>query len=115
MLMILHGGRKVAHWKREAQSFPDPLGIGHLPSLLLALGAEIGCSGLVGVGLFTRLAALPLIFTLLMVFLVRNEGDPDANPQLACVYAVCFLTIAIAGPGPLSLDAWLGHVLAAPR
>jgi putative oxidoreductase len=107
MLIILHGGKKIMHWSTEVQTFDDPFGMGHLMSLLLALGAEVGCSSLVLLGLFTRLAAAPIIFTLLMVFVVRNGGDAEADPQLACIYAVAFVTIAIAGPGRFSADARL--------
>ena len=45
-------------------AFQDPLGIGNFLSLLLCVGAEFGCSILIFLGLFPRLASLLLIINM---------------------------------------------------
>jgi putative oxidoreductase len=62
------------------------------------------------VGLFTRLAALPMAFTMVIAILTAKRGDIDGFSTLLgfeeVSYLVMFVWLALAGPGPLSLD-WL--------
>jgi len=59
-------------------------------------------------GLFTRLAALPMAFTMVIAILTAKRGDIDGLSTLLgfeeVSYLVMFLWIAVAGPGPVSLD-----------
>lgn len=64
-MMLVHGIPKLGmlisgNWA----AFQDPLGIGNFLSLLLCVGAEFGCSILIFLGLFTRLASLLLIINM---------------------------------------------------
>ena len=61
--LLTHGIAKIANFSALSTSFLDPLGIGVLPALLGAIFAEVVCSILVLIGLWTRLTVLPLIFT----------------------------------------------------
>jgi len=67
---------------------------------------------LVLLGLFTRLAALPLAFSMLIAILTAKRGDIDGLTSLVGFeewsYLVLFLWLAVAGGGPLSLDRLLG-------
>ena len=71
-MMLVHGIPKLGmlisgNWA----AFQDPLGIGNFLSLLLCVGAEFGCSILIFLGLFTRLASLLLIINMCVaLFLV---------------------------------------------
>lgn len=85
-------------------TFPDPLGVGHPASLVLALLSEGLCSLMVAAGLATRLAALPIVVSMSMVLLLVARGAPDADLQLALLYALVFGGVALLGPGRLSLD-----------
>ena len=78
-MMLSHGWAKLASFSTLSATFPDPLGVGSTLSLLLILFAEVGCSCLLIFGLMTRLAALPLMFGMLMAFFVIHGADPFAG------------------------------------
>src|SRR5690242_4434364 len=63
-LMLNHGLGKLKGFNEMASNFADPLGIGHAPSLVLAIFAEVIASGLLVLGLTTRFAALVLIINM---------------------------------------------------
>ena len=59
--LLTHGIAKIANFSALSTSFLDPLGIGVLPALLGAIFAEVVCSILVLIGLWTRLTVLRLL------------------------------------------------------
>jgi len=75
----------------------------------LAASTEFFGGILVLVGLGTRLAALPLAFTMVVAILTAKRGDISGLTALVGFeewsYLVLFLWLAVAGAGPLSLDA----------
>ena len=105
MLVFGHGWGKLLAFADKSQGFPDPLGIGHLPSMAGTVGAEVVCAALVAVGLATRLAALPVVFTMVVAGFVVNAGAPWGEKELAAIYLVPFLALVFTGPGAYSLDA----------
>lgn len=112
VMALGHGWPKVQKFSSAPSTFPDPLGIGGTMSFAGAVGSELVCGMLVAVGLFTRLACLPLIFTMLVAALVVHGKDPffmsgGAAKEPAIIYLVMFLVVLIAGPGQWSLDARL--------
>lgn len=105
VLMLTHGSKKLLMlFDGSATSFADPIGIGPVFSLILAVGAEFGCSILLIAGFFTRLATLPLIFTMLVAIFSVHWHDPFAMKELAVLYLIVFVTIAISGAGRYSFD-----------
>lgn len=105
-LMITgHGWGKFMAFGEKAATFPDPLGLGssHL-SMALATGAEFGCALLVLIGLFTRVAVLPLVVTMLTAAFVIHADDPWSKKEFALLYLVPFLSLAFTGAGRFSLD-----------
>lgn len=102
-----HGMAKFNNFSALQLTFPDPLGLGHTPSLVLATFAEVICSALLFVGLATRVACVPLIITMLVAAGWVHAEDPWQKKELALLYVVPFLTIILAGPGMFSLDALL--------
>ena len=98
-----HGWSKLQSFTTRTD-FSDPLGIGSLPSLVLTVFAEVLCALLLIPGLFTRLAALPLVITMMVAGLVVHASDPFAKKEKAFLYAVLYLAIALAGPGRFSVD-----------
>lgn len=44
IMMLTHGGVKLANFGSLMNTFPDPLGVTPMISLLLSVSAEVGCS-----------------------------------------------------------------------
>jgi putative oxidoreductase len=105
--MLVHGIQKAMGFSEMADKFPDPIGMGSQLSLIMAIGAEVGCSILLILGLGTRLAVLPLAFTMVIALFVVHAGDPWKVKELAAIYLAVYSVIFIAGPGKISLDAKL--------
>ncbi|WP_153558336.1 DoxX family protein [Roseimaritima sediminicola] len=108
LLMLVHGWQKLSGFGELAEVFPDPIGIGSRLSLILAIGAEFGCSLLLIIGLATRLATIPLAFTMLVAGLVVHSDDPWQKKELAFCYLTVYIVLLLTGPGKFSLD----HLLA---
>jgi putative oxidoreductase len=106
-LMLQHGLGKWAKYDSLITQFPDPLGLGSGPSLLLALFAEIICSVLIMLGLGTRFAALNWIITMLVAVIIIHGGDPLKQKELALLYLIPAFTLLATGAGRFSLDRWL--------
>jgi putative oxidoreductase len=108
LLFFGHGLPKLARFGERLGSFADPIGLGPQASFLLVLFAEVACAWLVMLGLFTRLAAVPiLLFTLVAAF-VQHAADPWARREVALLFGVPALALVLTGPGRWSLDARLG-------
>jgi putative oxidoreductase len=105
LLASLHGWKKLSGFGEMKDSFPDPIGLGHTISLTLVTGAEFFCAILIVLGLFTRLAAIPLIVNMAVAALVFHADDPWSKKELAFVYLLPFITLLLTGGGKLSLDA----------
>jgi len=108
-MLLAHGMGKAGSFNQTAAQFPDPLGVGSVTSMLLVIFAEFICAGLVILGLFTRLAAIPLVVTMGVAFLIIHALDPFQVKELAAVYGVGFATLFFTGPGWISLDAWFSR------
>ncbi len=107
MMAFGHGLPKMQNFEKMSGAFADPFGMGSTLSLIMAIGAEFGCSLLLILGLGTRLAALPLIVTMLVAVFYAHGADPWKVKELGVTYLVVYLVILIAGPGRYSLDAKL--------
>jgi len=109
-LLLLHGKAKLLGFAEMYQKFPDPLGVGSTASLALAVFAEVVCSALLALGLLTRFAALSAAVTMGVAFFIVHKGSlamGSGSGELAFIYLAGFVTLVIAGPGCLSLDACL--------
>lgn len=107
MMVGAHGWGKLAGFAERAPGFADPFGAGPHLSLALATGAEFFCGILVVLGLFTRLALVPLIATMLTIVFIIHGSDPWAKKEFALLYLVPFLSLAFTGPGRFSIDGLL--------
>jgi putative oxidoreductase len=71
------------------------------------------------VGLLSRLAALPLLFSMVIAILTAKRDGIDGIASVLgfeeFTYIVLFTWIAIAGPGPISLDRLLGGWFKRPK
>lgn len=103
-LMLVHGLQKLSGYSAMSESFPDPLGMGHQFALIGAISAEVGCSVLLILGLFTRIAAVPLAFTMIVaLFMIHAKGEWKVR-ELAAVYLSVYVPLIFTGAGAFSLD-----------
>ncbi len=103
-LMIPHGYDKLVHFADYKVKFISFLGMSMPVSLGFNIFAEFFCSILVVIGLFTRLATIPLIISMLVAICIVNNGDFTGKGQEATLFLVAFLSLAITGAGKYSLD-----------
>lgn len=104
-MLFAHGLQKLLGYSEMSAKFPDPIGLGSELSLILAIFAEFLCSALVMLGLVTRLAALPVCATMFVAAFLVHADDPFAKKELALLYLVVFVFLALAGGGSFSLDS----------
>lgn len=102
--MLTHGYRKFNKLIDGNSEFGDPIGLGPELSLFLVIFAEFFCAILIIFGLFTRLAVIPLIITMLVIIFIVHSADPFGEKELAILYLFGFYAIYLAGPDKLSLD-----------
>lgn len=107
-MMLGHGYGKVTGLLAGRANFPDPLGLGPVPSLAFAAFAEFGCALLVMIGFKTRWTAIPVVVTMLVAALVHHADDPWGDKEFPLLYASVFLTFVLAGGGRYTLDRLLG-------
>jgi len=106
-LMLVHGVGKIQGFSAMAESFPDPLGMGNQLSLIMAINAEVGCSILLIFGLFSRVASIPLAFTMVVALFVVHGADPWKVKELAALYLLVYVSLIFTGPGLFSIDQLL--------
>lgn len=95
----------------------------HIPAphfnAVLAASAEFFCGAALLVGLLTRLAALPLIVTMIVAIVTAKimpgkvDGITDFLGLDEWVYIVIFIWLAVAGPGAASVDRLLARAFKA--
>jgi putative oxidoreductase len=106
-LIFGHGWGKLTSMPAIFQQFPDPIGLGSTASALLAIFAEVFCSLALILGLFTRLAAIPLLVLMLVAIFFVHSADPWNVKELAVIYMVPYLALVFTGGGRYALDALL--------
>ena len=103
-MMLFHGVPKFQKLIAGDFEFGDPLGIGSAPSLFLTVIGEFVCPILIIIGIKTRWAAIPAAITMLVAAFIVHGADPFGKKEKALFYLVAFVTIALLGPGKLSID-----------
>lgn len=87
--------------------FADPFEIGALPSLVMAVFAEVICALLLALGLLTRAVLIPLIITMLVAIFLVHISEGFGGMEKALLYGIGFLTLMLTGPGKYSFDRFL--------
>lgn len=91
----------------------------HIPAphfnAVLAASAEFFCGLALVLGVLTRLASIPLIVTMIVAIITAKimpgkvEGVTDFLGLEEWTYIVIFVWLAVAGPGPVSVDGLLAR------
>lgn len=112
ILMLTHGFPKLMKFfAGEPIAFASILGLGAGISLALAVFAEVACSVLLILGLFTRAALIPLILTMVVAILHIHAEDPLAVKEKAILFLLTYVLLFFTGSGRYSLD----HILSKKR
>lgn len=105
-MLVLHGLPYLKHFEAEAERFLPLLGLDGRVTLGLVIFAEVGCSLLLVVGLFTKPAALVLALVMAAAFIMVHGAsfDGEQSGELAFMYLVGSGTLAFTGPGRFAWD-----------
>lgn len=106
-LMLVHGYDKMVHFNETAANMMNFMGIGSKATTALVIFAEFFCSMLVILGLFTRLACIPLIICMSVALFMAHNGDFLGKGQMAALYLVCFAVLLFVGAGKVSVDSMI--------
>ena len=103
-MLLAHGMPKLMAFSTKKDVFPDPIGLGSSLTLGLVIFAEFLCALAVTLGLFTRLATIPLATTMFVAFAVIHAKHPWSKMELSFIYFFGFILCALLGSGRFSLD-----------
>ena len=111
-LFMKHGTEKLFTFHQMAQNFLDPIGIGPVPTLFIAMIADGICSLLIVLGLGTRWAALYSLCNLFVAwatpphnFALLSHTPAGAAGEAIFLYMSACVVLFIGGAGKFSLDA----------
>ena len=102
--MLTHGIPKLSKLSKLPINFPDPLGITETGSYIGTIIAEVIAPILIIIGIRTKLAWIPVIFTMAVAAFVVHGNDALAKKELALLYMIAFIAVFLAGPGKYSFD-----------
>ena len=113
MMAFGHGWKKMLYLFSGMEIKFDSLPfIPAVPELAMAVFAELICGIMIIVGLKTRWASIPMIFTMLVASFIYHWNHPlfqqfdegSGNKEFALVYLFGFITIFLIGSGKYSID-----------
>jgi putative oxidoreductase len=103
-MLFAHGIPKIISFSERSGSFPDPLGVTPTVSLVMVILSEVVAALGVAFGVFTRIAAVPLIVTMCVAAFVVLGAEPFAKKELALVFLGGYVAIFLGGAGRFSVD-----------
>lgn len=108
-----HGWGKMMNLLSGDLKFASVLGMPESVSLILAVFGEVVCPALIIIGFKTRLAAIPAAFTMFTAGIIIHANDPwlmanavegGGSKEMALLFMIPFLALALTGGGKYSLD-----------
>jgi putative oxidoreductase len=108
IMLVAHGNDKLQHFSKYSGLFADPFHLGSVTSLSLAIFAEFFCSCLIILGLFTRLACIPLIIDMSVALFYAHHGDVFGVGERAALFLTGYISLLFLGPGKVSMDGMVG-------
>lgn len=107
MLTLVHGWPTLKGFlEGQHHTYPDPLGIGSYLTMGLMTFAEFFCALLVTLGIYTRLALIPIVTGFSIAFFVQHAADPFGYKELSFHYLLVFIILLVAGPGKYTLGTF---------
>lgn len=108
-LFIWHGYQKIEGYEQYVNMFPDFIGLGGKLSYQLVIVAEFGGGILIVLGLFTRLAVLPILFSMCIAYFMAHKKDAFDQKEVVLIFMWLSVVLFILGSGRFSLDALIFH------
>tara|TARA_B110000008_G_scaffold235140_1_gene239828 strand:+ start:362 stop:736 length:375 start_codon:yes stop_codon:yes gene_type:complete len=103
-MMITHGYPKLIKLFSENPSFSNPIGIGEIPTLTLAVFTEFIAPIFIIIGYKTKFFSVFPIVTMIVAGFIVHFDDPFSRKEKAILYLVGFIIIYLLGPGKYSID-----------
>ena len=107
-LMLSHGYSKLVHFADMQPKFINFLGLGSTASLSMVIFAEFFCSVFLILGLFTRLACIPLIIAMGVALWKAHHFEVFGDGEKVTLYLGAYVLLLLVGPGKASLDSMMG-------
>lgn len=107
LLIAKHGYMKMIHFSEMQSHFYSFMGLGSKLTLIIAIFVEVLCSLFIILGLFTRMAVIPLIILMLVVVFGADAGKSFAESEMSLMYLAAFVTLFFCGPGRISIDGMI--------
>lgn len=107
LLMLPHGYSKLMGLMGGDWGFANPIGIGEPASLVLTIFAEFLCSILIIIGLWTRMALIPLIITMIVAVGIIHFNDGMDKKEHGLMFLLPYIALFLLGSGKFSVDALL--------
>ena len=108
VLMASHGFTKLVHFSTMKNHFMNFMGMGSTASLALVVFTEFFCSIFLILGLFTRMACIPIIIEMAVIVFIVTHGNVFGEGERAALYLAATLTLLFLGPGKISVDGMIG-------
>ncbi len=108
ILMMSHGYSKLVNFGTLQYKFMNFMGIGTTATLALVVFAEFFCALFIIIGLFTRLATIPLIIAMGVALVKAHNFDAFGDGEAASLYLAAYIAILLVGPGKVSVDSMTG-------
>ncbi|MDB5203871.1 MAG: DoxX family protein [Ferruginibacter sp.] len=108
ILMMNHGYGKLKNFNETAAHMPNLFHMGSGFTTALVIFAEFFCALFIILGLFTRLATIPIIICMCYALFVTHNAEVFGKGEMATLYLGAFLVLLFVGPGRVSVDSMIG-------
>ena len=103
--MLTHGVPKLMKFFSDVPiKFADPLGVGIVASLVLAVFSEFICAIALMLGFKTRFCSIMLAVTMVVAAFVVHFADPFGRKEKAIMYLSIYVALIFTGGGAFSID-----------
>ena len=99
-----HGLGKLNRLLEGNLSFSNPLGIGEMPTLILAVFSEFLAPIFIIIGYKTKFFSFFPAATMFVAAFIVHWGDPFGRVEKALLFLTVFVILMMTGPGKYSID-----------
>lgn len=107
LVLVNHGYSKLIGFAERQDNFMNFMGLGSTTSLSLIIFAEFFCGILLILGMFTRLAAIPVIIGMSVAFFMAHDADLFGKGETPALLAASAVALLLVGPGRVSVDGMM--------